>query len=291
MTGTFSKCGCWFFLDRLFLRHPRSMNLWPSGCCKTEAWFFFEVGHWVGRLKSKNVCSHWKVAWFSCQVVHVLCASLLMSSHHPFERKPWDPVLEISCGLSKFHTVLGADSRVHCCYIGKHPSPSQSDQQDGYILVNGIPSWICSVASWVGDGGGIFSIINCHHTYTYNIRMYIYIYVLLFTYTYVPFCDHFRCRPPQKLAQDVYIAALEPLEMPSDARSFVIQVLTTSGPAPDALVVPVVDESYDVPWLVGGGHELGEFLRWFLELQMDSCSMMLCPSPRQCGVANEEWCN
>lgn len=44
---------------------------------------------------------------------------------------------------------------------------------------------------------------------------------------------------------DVYIAALEPLEMPSDARSFVIQVLTTSGPAPDALVVPVVDESYD----------------------------------------------
>lgn len=113
----------------------------------------------------------------------------------------------------------------------------------------------------MGDGGGIFSIINCHHTYTYNIRMYIYIYVLLFTYTYVPFCDHFRCRPPQKLAQDVYIAALEPLEMPSDARSFVIQVLTTSGPAPDALVVPVVDESYDVPWLVGGGHELGEFLR------------------------------
>ena len=44
------------------------MNLWPSGCCKTEAWFFLEVGHWVGRLKTENVCSHWKVAWFSCQV-------------------------------------------------------------------------------------------------------------------------------------------------------------------------------------------------------------------------------
>ena len=84
------------------------------------------------------------------------------------------------CRLLKFHTVLGADSRVHCCYIGKHPSPSQSDQQDGYILINGIPSWICSVASWVGDGGGIFSIINCHHTYTYNIRMYIYICFIVY---------------------------------------------------------------------------------------------------------------
>ena len=56
-----------------------------------------------------------------------------------------------------------------------------------------------------------------------------------------------------KIRQDVYIAALEPLAMPSDARSFVIQVLTTSGPAPDALVVPVVDESYDAPWMVVSG--------------------------------------
>ena len=72
-----------------------------------------------------------------------------------------------------------------------------------------------------------------------------------------------------KIRQDVYIAALEPLAMPSDARSFVIQVLTTSGPAPDALVVPVVDESYDAPWMVvsgflGGWDEFGSFEDEFL---------------------------
>lgn len=43
---------------------------------------------------------------------------------------------------------------------------------------------------------------------------------------------------------DVYIAALAPLQLPGDARTLVVQVLTSSGPAPDALVVPLVDESY-----------------------------------------------
>lgn len=48
--------------------------------------------------------------------------------------------------------------------------------------------------------------------------------------------------------QDVYTATLAPLEMPADARTLVLQVLTTSGPAPDALVVPLVDEGYDAAW-------------------------------------------
>ena len=45
-------------------------------------------------------------------------------------------------------------------------------------------------------------------------------------------------------SQDVYIAALAPLQLPAQARTLVIEVLTSSGPAPDALVVPLVDESY-----------------------------------------------
>ena len=45
-------------------------------------------------------------------------------------------------------------------------------------------------------------------------------------------------------SQDVYIAALAPLQLPARARTLVIEVLTSSGPAPDALVVPLVDESY-----------------------------------------------
>ena len=103
--------------------------------------------------------------------------------------------------------------------------------------------------------------------------------LILFAYTYIPFVSTFGADRRQVFAQDVYIAALEPLEMPSDARSFVIQVLTTSGPAPDALVVPVVDESYDVPWLVGGVMSWGSFEDEFLK------------SKWQCGVANEEWCS
>ena len=53
------------------------------------------------------------------------------------------------------------------------------------------------------------------------------------------------------LPQDVYIAALAPLQLPADARTLVIQVLTSSGPAPDALVVPLVDESYQATRLHG----------------------------------------
>lgn len=197
--------------------------------------------------------------------VHVLCVPLLMSSHQPLDfgdnfkktvlkkKKPWHPASAgmypalfcfAGCWSFILYLALGADSRVHCCSIGKHHSPSQSDQQDG------------SVASWVGEYFQKSIVIIRIHIY-----VCIYINVLLFTYTYIPFCVHFRCR---LLAQDVYIAALEPLEMPSDARSFVIQVLTTSGPAPDALVVPVVDESYDVPWLVGGGMSWGSFEDEFL---------------------------
>ena len=37
------------------------------------------------------------------------------------------------------------------------------------------------------------------------------------------------------------------MAVPPDARNLVIQVLTTSGPAPDALVVPLVDENYEAP--------------------------------------------
>lgn len=44
---------------------------------------------------------------------------------------------------------------------------------------------------------------------------------------------------------DVYMARLAPMAVPPDARNLVIQVLTTSGPAPDALVVPLVDENYE----------------------------------------------
>ena len=38
---------------------------------------------------------------------------------------------------------------------------------------------------------------------------------------------------------------LQPLEVPSGATNFLIQVLTSSGPAPDGLVVPVVDENFE----------------------------------------------
>ena len=102
------------------------------------------------------------------------------------------------------------------------------------------------------------------YIYTY-VYIYIYMILILFAYTYIPFVSTFGADRRQVFAQDVYIAALEPLEMPSDARSFVIQVLTTSGPAPDALVVPVVDESYDVPWLVGGVMSWGSFEDEFLK--------------------------
>ncbi|CAJ1448217.1 unnamed protein product [Effrenium voratum] len=44
---------------------------------------------------------------------------------------------------------------------------------------------------------------------------------------------------------DVYTAMLGPMALPSAARTLLISVLTTSGPAPDGLVVPLVDESYE----------------------------------------------
>lgn len=95
------------------------------------------------------------------------------------------------------------------------------------------------------------------------VCIYIYICFIVYIHIYTNLCP-LSVQTAAKLAQDVYIAALEPLEMPSDARSFVIQVLTTSGPAPDALVVPVVDESYDVPWLFRGGMSWGSFEDDFL---------------------------
>lgn len=146
-----------FLLHRLSLRQPRSMNLWPSGCCKTEAWFFFEVGHWVGKTEKMFVHiekSHdfpVKRACSMCVFVDVKPSAFgfwrQFQKDYVEEKEALAPskcryvsCTFLFCRLLKFHTVLGADSRVHCCYIGKHHSPSQSDQQDGYILINGIPS-------------------------------------------------------------------------------------------------------------------------------------------------------
>ena len=83
-------------------------------------------------------------------------------------------------------------------------------------------------------------IVFIGNTYVYNI----------YTKIFMCFCE-FHSTPNRPttcstmiLPQDVYIAALAPLELPGDARTLVVQVLTSSGPAPDALVVPLVDESY-----------------------------------------------
>lgn len=57
--------------------------------------------------------------------------------------------------------------------------------------------------------------------------------------------DHLEALRSHLRHQDVYTAMLQPLEVPSGATNFLIQVLTSSGPAPDGLVVPVVDENFE----------------------------------------------
>jgi hypothetical protein len=82
--------------------------------------------------------------------------------------------------------------------------------------------------------------------YLLEIHVYI-IYIHSYLCASVNFTQLLTGLPPVEpwiLPQDVYIAALAPLQLPGDARTLVVQVLTSSGPAPDALVVPLVDESY-----------------------------------------------